>query len=72
MEERACLSCAEVRKLLPEYLNGAANLKTVQHLKWHFGRCRYCRLIVCSAIETLRQNFREDPARIPYRKSHAA
>lgn len=72
MGEAARLRCSEVRKQLPDYLNGAVDLETAQLLRWHFSRCKNCRLIVRSAINTFREHFREKPAGNSAAKAHAA
>jgi predicted anti-sigma-YlaC factor YlaD len=71
-ETSSLLSCSEVRKQLPNFLNEAVDGLTAQRMRWHFGRCKECRMIVRSAIETFRQFFTEKRTANPLYKSHAA
>lgn len=64
--------CSEIRKLLPDYLNGALDLDAAQQMRWHFGHCQDCRMIVKSAIETFRHHYPEKRAENHGHKSHAA
>ena len=65
-------SCGEVRKNMPEYLNGELGLDVEQQLRWHFRHCQDCRAIVCSAIHTFRHFYLEKPAEYLKHKHHAA
>ena len=58
------LKCTDVRRLLPDYLNGTMDVADAQRMRWHFGQCKDCRMIVRSAVETFRANFRDDRSRI--------
>ena len=72
MGETSLLSCGEVRKQLPSFLNDAVDSHTAQQMRWHFGRCKDCRMIVRSAINTFRQFFPEKRTANPLYKTHAA
>jgi hypothetical protein len=72
MGEKCLLSCSEVRRQLPNFLNEAVDGLTAQQLRWHFGHCRECRTIVRSAIATFRQFFPEKRTANPLYKTHAA
>ena len=64
--------CSEIRKLLPDYLNGALELEAAQQMRWHFGHCHDCRMIVHSAIETFRHFYPGKHAENLSHTSHAA
>jgi predicted anti-sigma-YlaC factor YlaD len=64
--------CSEIRKLLPDYLNGALDLEAAQQMRLHLGHCHDCRMIVQSAIDTFRHFYPEKRAEYHRHKSHAA
>ena len=66
------VSCSEVRKHLPDYLNRAIDVETAQQMRRHFDQCTNCRIIVRSAVETFREFFDERRAEKPAAKAHAA
>lgn len=72
MDHTSLLSCSEVRKHLPDYLNGAVDADTAQQMRWHFGECKDCRMIVRSTVETFRQFFREKRSQNSLHRTHAA
>ncbi|MBI1737861.1 MAG: zf-HC2 domain-containing protein [Acidobacteria bacterium] len=72
MGEVTLLSCSNVRKQLPDFLDGAVDVNTAQQMRWHFGRCNDCRMIVRSAMDTFRQFFPEKRAVNSLHKTHAA
>ncbi|MBI1749622.1 MAG: zf-HC2 domain-containing protein [Acidobacteria bacterium] len=71
MGHTATLSCSEVRRQLPAYLNGMVDTETAQQLRWHFGQCQNCRLVVRTALNTLSQHFMRHPAETCEEKTHA-
>jgi predicted anti-sigma-YlaC factor YlaD len=72
MLEFAEMRCNEVRRRLGDYLNGIIDVANAQRLRSHFGRCKDCRMIVQTAIETFRANFREDPVSVRSTETRAA
>ena len=72
MGHAGLFSCNEVRKLLPEYLNRALDLDDAHQMRWHFSHCQDCRMIIRSAIDTLRHFYPEKNEEILSHKKHAA
>ncbi|HEV8385310.1 MAG TPA: zf-HC2 domain-containing protein [Candidatus Acidoferrales bacterium] len=72
MLQVAELRCVEVRRFLGDYLEGNLDVANAQRMRWHFGHCKECRMIVQSAIETFRANYREEPVSTPSDKRRAA
>ena len=72
MGQSSQFDCSEVRKQLPSYLNETLDARTAEQMHWHFGRCKDCRMILRSAMETFRQFFPEKRTANPLHKSHAA
>jgi predicted anti-sigma-YlaC factor YlaD len=72
MGQSSQMSCSEVRKQLPSFLNEAVDMLTAQRMHWHFGHCKDCRMILQSAMATFRQFFLEKRTANSLYKSHAA
>jgi len=53
------MTCLEVRKRLPEFLDDAVSPQEEQKIRAHVERCDECRFVLRSARRTLRRYFGE-------------